>query len=94
MSSIRSSTESGLNEYITKDLEKYEYEIRQLKIKYQEGSHPPNTTILCKALKSYINHLEKSKVNASNRLGVATPQFALLINEIQSIEAEIGRVCE
>ena len=94
VSSIRSSTESGLNEYITKDLEKYEAEIRQLKIIYEEGSHPPNTTLLCKALKSYIDHLEKSKVNASNRLGVATPQFALLNNEIQSIEAEIGRVCE
>ena len=65
-----------------------------MKIIYEEGSHPPNTTLLCKALKSYIDHLEKSKVNASNRLGVAKPQFALLNNEIQSIEAEIGRVYE
>lgn len=93
MSSIRGRTESGLNDYITKDLEKYEAEIRQLKIIYEEGSRPPNTTLLCKALKSYIDHLEKSKVNVSNRLGVAKPQFALLNNEIQSIEAEIGRVC-
>lgn len=56
VSSIRSSTEIGLNEYITKDLEKYEAEIGQLKIIYEEGSHPPNTTLLCKALKSYIDH--------------------------------------
>ena len=94
VSSIRSNTESGLNEYITKDLEKYEAEIRQLKIIYEEGSHPPNTTLLCKTLNSYKDHLEKSKVNASNKLGIATPQFTFLNNETQSIEAEIGGVCE
>lgn len=52
VSSIRNNTESGLNEFITRDLEKYEAEIRQLRILYEEGSHPPNTPLLCNALKS------------------------------------------
>jgi hypothetical protein len=37
--SIRSNTESELNEFITKDLEKFEGEIRQLKIQYEEVIH-------------------------------------------------------
>ena len=56
--SIRSNTESELNEFITKDLEKFEGEIRQLKIQYEEGSHPPNTLLLCNALKLYKENLE------------------------------------
>ena len=89
--SIRSNTESELNEFITKDLEKFEGEIRQLKIQYEEGSHPPNTPLLCNALKSYKDNLERSRVDISNKLGFATPQFTFLNSEIQSLEAEITK---
>ncbi|MGH9986217.1 MAG: hypothetical protein ACRD8W_19925 [Nitrososphaeraceae archaeon] len=94
MSSVKNDLNNGLNnQYIEKDITKYESEINIMKIMYEEGGHPLNIGLLCNALRSYKEYLERSKATVSEKLGEAKPEFIHINDEISFIEDGIEKEC-